>query len=111
LQALTLLNDVVFVEAAQALAKRVQDEVPDEPPCVKLERMMEHAFGREATSDERMKLLKLYNEFRTLAAASLTEAAKLTGAHRPAKAQPEEAAAWVGVARAMLNLDEFVTRE
>jgi hypothetical protein len=83
----------------------------DELQCVKLERMMEHAFGREATSDERKKLLRLYNEFRTLAAASPTEAAKLIGAHKPTNARPEEAAAWVGVARAILNLDEFVTRE
>jgi hypothetical protein len=111
LQALTLLNDVVFVEAAQALAKRVQDEVPDEAACVKLDRMMEHAFGREVTSEERKKLLKLYNEFRTLAAASPTECAKLIGAHKPANARPDEAAAWVGVARALLNLDEYVTRE
>jgi hypothetical protein len=111
LQALTLLNDVVFVEAAQALAKRVQDELPDEPPCVRLERMIAHAFGREATPAERTQLLKLYNELRLLAQASPAGALKLPGEHRPANARPDDAAAWVGMARTLLNLDEFVTRE
>jgi mono/diheme cytochrome c family protein len=111
LQALTLLNDVVFVEAAQALAKRVQDEMPNEAPSFRLDRMMEYAFGREPTDDERKKLLRLYDEFRSLAASSPAEAAKLPGDHRPARSRPNEAAAWVGVARTLLNLDEFVTRE
>ena len=39
------------------------------------------------------------------------EAEKLVGAFKPAKAKAADAAAWVGVARAILNLDEFVTRD
>jgi len=111
LQALTLLNDVVFVEAAQALAKRVQDEAPDEAPCFKLERMFIIAFGRDHTGEERKKLLRAFNDFRTLAKSDPAAATKLVGNHKPAKSSPDEAAAWVGVARILLNLDEFVTRE
>ena len=111
LQALTLLNDVVFVEAAQALAKRVQDELPDEAPRIQLERMFELAFGREKTNAERNRLLKLFNEFRQLASAEPKEAVKLVGAFKPTKANIADAAAWVGVARALMNLDEFVTRD
>ena len=111
LQALTLLNDVVFVEAAQALAKRVQDELPDEAPCIQLERMFELAFGREKSVAERNRLLKLFTEFQRLARADPKEAEKLVGGFKPAKATIADAAAWVCVARTLLNLDEFVTRD
>jgi len=111
LQALTLLNDVVFVEAAQALAKRVQDELPDQAPFIKLQRMFELAFGREKTLDERNQLLKLFDEFQRLAKDDPKEAAKLVGAFKPAQATITDAAAWVCIARTLLNLDEFVTRD
>jgi hypothetical protein len=101
----------VFVEAAQALAKRVQDEMPDEAPCIKLERMFEYAFGRDKTSAERNRLLKTFGELRSLARSDPAAAAKLVGNYKPAKSQSDEAAAWVGVARVLLNLDEFVTRD
>jgi hypothetical protein len=111
LQALTLLNDVVFVEAAQALAKRVQDAEQSGSPVMKVERMMRLALGREATSAERERLLEHYAELRALAAADPVGAAKLVGPHMPANADALDAAAWVGVARTVLNLDEFVTRD
>ena len=37
-------------------------------------------------------------------------AALLAGAELPAGASAAEAAAWMGVARTLMNLDEFVTR-
>jgi hypothetical protein len=111
LQALTLLNDVVFVEAAQALAKRAQDELPEDPPHLKLNRMMEYAFGRKPTTAERDRLLKHFTQLRDLAQANPQEAARLPGQHKPLKGSPDEAAAWLGLARTLLNLDEFVTRE
>jgi hypothetical protein len=39
------------------------------------------------------------------------DASKLAGPGWPAETRPEEAAAWVMVARTLLNLDEFMTRE
>jgi len=111
LQALTLLNDAVFVEAAQALAKRVLTEHADEVPCNQLKAMVRLCLGREPAPAEREKLLRLLGEFRTLAAANPTDAAKLPGTHKPAGVPPAEAAAWVALARTVLNLDEFVTRE
>ena len=101
----------MFVEAAQALAQRVLDELPDEPACVKIERLVERAFGRDATTAERNRLLKLYNEFCRLAQSDSKEAAKLCGSFKPSRATFEEAAAFVGLARTLLNLDEFVTRD
>jgi hypothetical protein len=73
--------------------------------------MMRLALGREATSAERERLLEHYAELRALAAADPVGAAKLVGPHMPANADALDAAAWVGVARTVLNLDEFVTRD
>jgi len=86
LQALTTLNDVVFVEAARALAKRVVREAPADDAA-----RLRHAFrlclGREPDSAERDMLSTLL-----------------------AKEKPAEDA-WFGVARVLLNLDETITRE
>jgi Protein of unknown function (DUF1553)/Protein of unknown function (DUF1549) len=103
LQALTVLNDVVFVEAAQAFAKRVLTEA-------KGEAIAAHAFrsalGRNWTEREESAVLKLFAELRSLAKADSKLANfKIDGV------SAEEAAAWVGVCRMLMNLDEFVTRE
>jgi hypothetical protein len=111
LQALTVLNDAVFVECAQALAKRVLTEKQDEPDCERVEHCFRLCLGREPTDAETRRLLRVFREFKKLAAANPAEAAKLPGSHKPDGVPPAEAAAWVALARTILNLDEFVTRE
>ena len=73
-----------------------------------------HAFrlclGRKPEPEEQERLLKLLDELTLLAAKNTYEALKLAGPTRQAAPTPQ-AAAWVGVARTLLNLDEFVTRE
>ncbi|WP_020471999.1 DUF1553 domain-containing protein [Zavarzinella formosa] len=111
LQALTLLNDAVFVEAAQALAKRVQTE--DARPAY----LFKLCMGREPSTAEAVRLVQLLKDTRELALENSAEAVKLLGSHKPAmldvksKNDVATAASWVLVARALLNLDEFVTRE
>jgi hypothetical protein len=46
-----------------------------------------------------------------LATQNATQAAKLLGKQEPEGGAPAETAAWVAFARALLNLDEFETRE
>jgi mono/diheme cytochrome c family protein len=108
LQALTLLNDTVFVECAQALARRVLKESSDGSERLR------HAFrlclAREPTAAELTVLSRLHGELLQASKAKPAESAKLVGS-LPSKTDPAEAAAWVALARAMLNLDEFVTRE
>jgi hypothetical protein len=53
----------------------------------------------------------LFGDFKKLASDQPAEAAKLLGGPAPADVAPADAAAWVAVARTLLNLDEFVTRE
>jgi hypothetical protein len=114
LQALTLLNDAAFVECAQALGRRIVAEVPAGAGDVTRERVR-HGFrlclAREPSSVEAERLARLVGEFREQCRARPEAAAKLVGTQKPAGADVPEAAAWVALARALMNLDEFVTRE
>ncbi len=111
LQALTLLNDAVFVEAAQALGKRVLTEAKDATDAERITRTFRLCFGRAPAAAEAERLAKLLGQFRKLTAADPDGAAKLLGTHKPAGVPATEAAAWVALARTLMNLDEFVTRE
>mgnify|MGYP001157895571 CR=1 FL=1 len=101
LQALNLLNDPVFHEAAQAFAYRLAASVP-EPN--RIDEAFLAAVGRTPTAGERARLERLVRDQRAALAARRDQAARLL----PAK--PEEAA-WVTLARVLLTLDEFITRE
>ncbi|MFO0801700.1 MAG: PSD1 and planctomycete cytochrome C domain-containing protein [Gemmataceae bacterium] len=109
LQALTMLNDFVFVEAAQALAKRVLAETMDTDARIALAFAL--CLGRKPTREEFKRLAKLLKELHTPAKADPPASAKLLGSHKPDGVPIHEAAAWVGLCRTILNLDEFVTRE
>ncbi|MBN9122794.1 MAG: PSD1 domain-containing protein [Planctomycetes bacterium] len=111
LQALTLLNDTVFVEASQALAKRVLTEQKGAADADRTTRAFRLCLGRAPTEAESERLAKLLGQFRKLTADDPDGAAKLLGTHKPAGVPATEAAAWVALARALMNLDEFVTRE
>jgi hypothetical protein len=110
LQALTLLNDTVFVECARALRRRMLTEEKGGT-----EARLRHGFrlctAREPTAAERERLAKLYDDLLALCKADPEKAAKLAGPDPPMGADAADAAAWTAVARALLNLDEFVTRE
>jgi hypothetical protein len=109
LQALTLLNDPVFVECAQGLARRVIAESSQDPAD-----RVRYAFivcmGREPDSEELESLMALYNDQAATYQADPESAAKLAGVV-PEGVPAPEAAAYTAVARAIMNLDEFVTRE
>jgi mono/diheme cytochrome c family protein len=106
LQALTVLNDPVFVEAAQAFGKRVLTETKGMTDAERMTHAVRLALGRIPTDSERDRLLRLRSEVRLTAA----DAARVLGTYRPDGVPPADAAAWVLVARVLLNLDEFVTR-
>jgi hypothetical protein len=107
LQALTLLNDTVFLECAQALGRRIQGSKAE-----KVEDKVRHAFrlclARPPEAEELSVLCRLYDELRRLCQKQPDAVAKLAG---PKGARTPEAAAWVALARAIMNLDEFVNRE
>jgi hypothetical protein len=113
LQALTTLNEKTFVESAQMLALRVMKEGgPTDQTRVSL--AFELCTGRKPSAAESEKLLKFwreqydYFENRTAAAVNVS-VPDLTS--MPADLNLHKAAAWAMVGRAILNLDETITRE
>ncbi len=109
LQALTLLNDRAFVECAQALGGRLIAMKAD--PRERIRHGVRLCLGREPTAVELERLTRLYEELRWLCQAKPAEAVKLLGGPKSAGAATPDAAAWIALARALLNLDEVVTRE
>ncbi|HUY92664.1 MAG TPA: DUF1553 domain-containing protein [Pirellulales bacterium] len=111
LQALTLANDRVFVEAAQGLACRVLKEAPSAADPERLRYAFRLCFAREPSAVESARLAQLLAGQRQTFAAAEEDAKKVAPANRPAEVALADAAAWTAVARVLLNLDEFITRE
>ena len=112
LQALITLNDEVYIEAAQALARRMMAEAGPSPN----ERA---AYGvrlcvaREAKPDEVRRLIELYESelahFRGRPEAARQLATVPLGAAPPDR-DLAELAAWTVVGNVLLNLDETLTK-
>lgn len=105
LQALTMLNDAVLVEAAQALAKRAAAHAGD--TAGRASYLFRLCLVRPPTADEAATIAKFYGAQRERFAKDPKAAATAGGTTLNAA----DLAAWAATARALLNLDEFVTRE
>ena len=110
LQALTLLNDPVFVECAQSLGKRVVEQ-SGPSPSERINHVVRVCLGRDPDAIERTHLMTLYNRLKESAELDRDSVEKLIGDYAPKETPVIEAAVWVAIARVLLNLDEFVTRE
>jgi mono/diheme cytochrome c family protein len=109
LQALTLLNDPVFFECAQALGRRMA-ELPGSDATERIRHGFERCFARPPTREELAQLRKLYDAQLKLVALSPENAVKISGTKKD-DARAAEMATLVALGRVMLNLDEFVTRD
>ena len=105
LQALTLLNDVVFVETSQALGKLLAAQSGSVEDRIRTG--FRRVFTRPPTAGEIATLAKFYTAQQTRFAAAEAEAKKLAP-EGPGPAA--DRAAWTALARALFNLDEAVTR-
>ncbi len=104
LQALNLLNDPVFLEAAQSLAERTLRESPGKGFADRVRYAYELCLAREPGAKEVETLLSYFHTQERILASD----AKGRAALYPLD---PGSAAWVGVASVLLNLDEFITRE
>ena len=111
-QALVLLNDPVFVEAAKALAERLLKD-GERTDRQRLEKIFSLALIRKPTKQEEAVLLGHLAEQRKRYQDDEKSALKLlsTGVKTVDKSiKPSELAAWTSVSRAMLNLYETTAR-
>src|SRR5262249_14344230 len=124
LQALTLLNDQAFSEFAQALAVRVFREVQTNdtdrlrhafrlclarPPSAREEKILQNLLARQAAGfaadPEGAKRVAPVAEFARIQPGG---AEFLRIQLQGAKVDEKQMATWTMVARALLNLDEFI---
>lgn len=110
LQALTLLNSPVFHECSQALGGRLA-ELGGGDLDAKLRAAFELCLSRPPLPAELDTLRALYEDQRDAFAAQPDAAAKFANSHMPGDVPPADAAAHVALARVLMNLDEFMTRE
>ncbi len=110
LMALTMLNNEVFAEAAQAFGKRLLEEDAADDHA-RMTRGFRLCVSRPPQKAELAELLTLLQSAREYYQSNAEAAATLVGSYQPADIPPAEAAAWVATARILLNLDEFITRE
>jgi hypothetical protein len=112
LQALVLMNDTTYVEAARKFAERIRTEVAATPKD-RIGYAYRLALARPATPEETRLLLKVYEEqlarFRKDPQAAL-KLLTVGESPRNEKLDPAELAAWTSVTSVILNLDEMITK-
>ena len=113
LQALVLMNDPTYVEAARKLAERIMT-TGGAAPSARLECGYKIALARAPRDEERSILLALFDSSLRRFQAEPKEATKLLAvgqSPRRSELSEPELAAWTTVASAILGLDETISRE
>jgi hypothetical protein len=107
-QALTLLNDPTFVEAARAFA----ESLPAGSDAKRLEQVFVRSLARPPSQQESDSLLRFLDGQRKAWRAVPGDAQKLlaTGLRPLPQGDPAELAAWTSLCRVVLNLHETITR-
>ena len=111
-QALVLLNDPTYVEAARAFAVRMLRECAGDDT----ERIVwgwNEALGRRPTEQERTAVRSLLDKHRLQYQSDRAAAEQyihVGASPAPADLNPADLAAWMDVARTLLNLHETITR-
>ena len=115
LQALTTLNETVYIECAQALAARVLADGGTTDDA-RVTYAFRRVLGRAPAADEKEELISLLQRQRQrIADGWLNPNEIATGSAQPKKlaegATPTQLAAYTVVSRVLLNLDEAITKE
>ena len=105
LQALTLLNDTVFIEAAQALGREFASSEGSVPE--RLQRVFRRCLTRPPTEDELAMVQRFYNTQRARLESNQLDSKLVAG---PGSDNVIDRAAWTLVARSLLNVDELVAK-
>jgi hypothetical protein len=116
LQALTLLNETVFVECAQALARKAFAE-GGHTDGDRIAFAFRRALSRAPTPEERTELLALLEKQKKRISEGWVNPLELVSGKNelpkdlPKNATPTQLAAYTVVTRVLLSLDETITKE
>jgi hypothetical protein len=111
LQALVTLNDPVYIEAAQALARRLAEQ--GGRPEDRLNAAFRLALARAPKPIEQREMLALLERTRARFTGDATRARQIATdplGPLPPGADVVDLAAWTVVANVLLNLDEFLMK-
>jgi mono/diheme cytochrome c family protein len=109
LQALTLMNDPLFVQCAQRLVQRALGHATDVDGRIRY--IFQACVARPPAGDDMADLKALFTKAREHYRSHEEAAKKIMGKELPADVEISEGAAWVVLARAVLNVDEVIMRE
>lgn len=104
LQALTMLNDTIVIEAAQTLGRDIASRA--DSPTDRMQYLFRHCLTRPATADELTLLVQFLQEQTGRLERKELNAEAVAGPGDNAVPR----AAWTLVARALLNLDETIMK-
>ena len=115
LQALTTLNETLFVECARALARRTLED-GGRTDAERVTYAFRRVLGRAPTDEERTVLLDLLAaQLKRIADGRVNARELATGTDQcpdlRSSASPDELGAYTVLSRALLNLDETITKE
>lgn len=110
LQALTLANDQSLFELIQGLALRILQEGPEYDEG-RLRQAFQICLSRTPADHELEVLTRYLAEQRTHFKKSPKEAELFASRQLPENITAIEVASWTAIARVLMNLDEFITRE
>jgi hypothetical protein len=111
LQALTILNDQVFIEAAQGMAGRVMTHASDDAARASLafrlcvSRLPDQQESEQVVAFYRQQLAHFRGDAGDAKKVAVSEAVPA-----PKDTDLAQLAAWTTVSRSLLNLDETITR-
>jgi hypothetical protein len=114
LQAFVTMNDVTYLEAARFFAQRILRGSPGQTSSERIDFAMKSLLARPASDRERAALQRLFEDLLEAYARDIPAAEAITRVGQGPKIEgfpTADLAAWTGVASALLNLDEAVTRE
>ena len=110
LQALTTLNETVFIESAQALAKKTLQE-GGASDTERLGYVFRRCLSRPPSDAERTEMLGFLDKQTRRFTEGWLSAKDVSGGAPPQGKTPVQLAAWTAVSRVLLNLDETITKE
>lgn len=110
LQALTLANDGAFMEFAKALSDRILHEASayDE---ARIKYAFDAVLARQPGKFEQERLLDFVAAQRKHFQSNAEDAKNAASSNHSTTTDKAESATWTALARVILNLDEFITRE